>query len=87
MFRTIRVLNYTLSCLVFLPYINDRRTNTSLLFYKCGILKFVDLIAYKRLIAMFKVKNYLLKRIMIHNKFHSIQEKVANLIKNMFALP
>ena len=36
------------------------RTNTSPLFYKCGILKFVDLIAYKTLIVMFKVKNNLL---------------------------
>ena len=40
--------------------INDMRTNTSLLFYKCGILKFVDLIAYKTLIVMFEVKNNLL---------------------------
>ena len=40
--------------------INDMRTNTSPLFYKCGILKFVDLIAYKTLIVMFKVKNNLL---------------------------
>ena len=75
MFRTKRVLNYTLSCLVFLPYINDMRTNTSLLFYKCGILKFVDLIAYKRLIAMFKVKNYLLTRHILHNQFQFIQYK------------
>ena len=36
------------------------RTNTSLLLYKCGILKFVDLIAYKTLIVMFKVKNNVL---------------------------
>ena len=36
------------------------RTNTSPLFYKCGILKFVDLTAYKTLIVMFKVKNNLL---------------------------
>ena len=28
--------------------INDMRTNTSPLFYECGILKFVDLIAYKQ---------------------------------------
>ena len=34
----------------------DMRTNTSPVFYKCGILKFVDLIAYKTLIDMFKVK-------------------------------
>ena len=40
--------------------INDMRTNTGPLFYKCGILKFVDLIAYKTLIVMFKVKNNLL---------------------------
>ena len=33
--------------------INDMRTNTSPLFYECGILKFVDLIAYKTLIVMF----------------------------------
>ena len=39
--------------------INDMRTNTSPLFYKCGILNFVDLIAYKTLIVMFKVKNVL----------------------------
>ena len=36
------------------------RTNTSPLFYKCGILRFVDLIAYKTLIVMFEVKNNLL---------------------------
>ena len=36
------------------------RTNISPLFYKCGILKFVDLIACKTLIAMFKVKNNVL---------------------------
>ena len=36
------------------------RTNTSPLFYECGILKFVDLIACKTLIGMFKVKNNLL---------------------------
>ena len=36
------------------------RTNTSPLFYKCGKMKFIDLIAYKTLIFMFKVKNNLL---------------------------
>ena len=36
------------------------RTNTSPLFYKCGILEFVDLIAFKTLIVIFKVKNNLL---------------------------
>ena len=36
------------------------RTNTTPLFYKCGILKFVDLIAYKTLIVMFKVQNNVL---------------------------
>ena len=36
------------------------RTNTSALLYKFGILKFVDLIAYKTLIVMFKMKNNLL---------------------------
>ena len=36
------------------------RTDTVPFFYKCGILKFADLIAYKTLIVMFKVKNYLL---------------------------
>ena len=35
-------------------------TNTSPLFYKCGILKFADCIAYKTLIVMFKVKNNVL---------------------------
>ena len=35
-------------------------SNTSPLFYKCGILKFVDFIAYKTLIVMFKVKNNVL---------------------------
>ena len=38
--------------------INDMRTNTSPLFYKCGILKFIDLIACKTLV-MFEVKNNL----------------------------
>ena len=33
--------------------INDMHTNISPLFYKCGILKFVDLIAYTTLIVMF----------------------------------
>ena len=36
------------------------RTDTSPLFYKCGILKFVDLIAYNTVIGMFKMKNNLL---------------------------
>ena len=36
------------------------RTKSSPLFYKCGILKCVDLIAYKTLIVMFEVKNNLL---------------------------
>ena len=40
--------------------INDMRTNNSPLFYKYGILKSVDLIAYKTLTVMFKVKNNLL---------------------------
>ena len=40
--------------------INDMRNSTSPLFYKCGILKFVDLLAYKTLIVMFKVKNNVL---------------------------
>ena len=39
--------------------INDMRTNTSPLVYKCGILKFVDFMAYKTLIVIFKVKNNL----------------------------
>ena len=40
--------------------INDMRTNTSPFSYKCCILKFVDLTAYKTLIVMFKVKNNVL---------------------------
>ena len=36
------------------------RTYTSPLFYKCSILKFADMIAYKTLIVMFEVKNNLL---------------------------
>ena len=58
--------------------INDMRTNTSPLFYKCGILKFVDLIDNKTLI------NNLLGIQSI--PIHTIQDKV-NLIKNVFALP
>ena len=67
--------------------INDMRTNTNPLFYKCGILKFVDLIAYKRLIVMFKVRNNILS-IGIQSLFtiHTIQDKVLNLIKNMFTI-
>ena len=67
------------------------RTNTSPLFYKCGILEFVDLIAYKTLIVMFKVKNNLLpignNNYLQSIQIHTIQDKVVNLIKNMFALP
>ena len=36
------------------------RTNTIQLYLKCGIFRFADLIAYKTLIVMFKVKNKLL---------------------------
>ena len=53
--------------------INGMRTNTSPLFYKCGILKFVDLIAYKTLIVMFKMKNNVLpiqlNTIIIYNQW------------------
>ena len=67
------------------------RTNTSPLFYKCGILKFVDLIACKALIIMFKVKNNLLpigiQSLFTINSNHTIQDKVVNLIINMFPLP
>ena len=52
------------------------RPNTSPLFYKCGILKFVDFIPYKTLIVMFKVKNNLLwNTIIIYNQFQLIQYK------------
>ena len=57
--------------------INDMCTMTSPLFNECGILKFVDLIAYKTLIVMFNVKNNLLPRntIIIYNQFQFIQYK------------
>ena len=60
--------------------INDMRTNTSPLFYKYGILKFVDLIDNKTLI------NNLLPIGIQSIPIHTIQDKV-NLIKNVFALP
>ena len=40
--------------------INDMRISTSPLLYRCGILKFVDLIDYKTLIVLFNVKNNVL---------------------------
>ena len=61
--------------------INDMRTHTSPLFYKYGIFKSADLIAYKTLIVMFKVKNNLLPigiQSLIYNRFQFVQYKTKS---------